>query len=171
MKKEKQLLLDEIKEQIVNYDAFLILNYLAIKANKLGEFRGVVAKAGGNVEIGRKRMLIKAAEAAGVKLNLEDLPGHIGLVLSGKDALETMKSVLKFSEENDNLLNVIGAYFDGETYGAEDVKKLATLPGKNEMRAELLSVLEAPLSQTLAVMDALLTSVVYCLDNKSKEDK
>jgi large subunit ribosomal protein L10 len=33
-----------------------------------------------------------------------------------------------------------------------------------------LAVLEAPLSQTLAVMEALLSSVVYCLDNKAKQD-
>jgi large subunit ribosomal protein L10 len=36
------------------------------------------------------------------------------------------------------------------------------------MRAQFLGLLEAVPAQTLGVMDALLTSVVYCLDNKSK---
>ena len=30
---------------------------------------------------------------------------------------------------------------------------------------------EAPMAQTLAVMEALLASVVYCLDNKSQSKK
>ena len=50
-----------------------------------------------------------------------------------------------------------------------DVESLSKLPGKDEMRAQLLAYLEAPMAQTLAVMDALLTSVVYCLENKSKQ--
>ena len=51
------------------------------------------------------------------------------------------------------------------------VEKLSKLPGKDEMRAQLLSVFEAPMAQTLAVMDALLASVVYCLDNKCQQEQ
>ena len=53
---------------------------------------------------------------------------------------------------------------------ASDVERLSKLPSKDEMRAQFLSVLEAPMSQTLAVMEALLTSVPYCLDNKCKQE-
>ena len=47
--------------------------------------------------------------------------------------------------------------------------RLSLTASKDEMRAQFLGLLEAPLAQTLAVMDAVLSSVVYCLDNKSKE--
>ena len=43
----------------------------SLTANKANEFRSEVAKLGGNVEVVRKRVLIKAAEAAGIQLDLE----------------------------------------------------------------------------------------------------
>ena len=168
MRKEKQLLLNEVKGQIDRFGSFVIMQYLKLSANKANEFRREVAKIGGNVGVIRKRILIKAAEAAGVVIDVESLPGHIGLVYAKADPIEMTKYVLKFGQDNDKAVNVIGGRFEGQLYNAADVEKLSKLPGKDEMRAQLLSVLEAPMAQTLAVMEALLSSVVYCLDNKSK---
>lgn len=170
MRSEKQLLLDEIKEQIKKFDSFVIMNYLGLNANVANKFRREIAKAGGNVEMVRKRVLIKAAEALDLKLDLDALPGHIGLVFAGPDPIETTKLVFKYSQDTDKAITVIGGRLDGRMYGGKDVETLASLPSKDEMRAQLLSVLEAPMAQTLAVMDALLTSVVYCLDNKGKQE-
>lgn len=168
MRQEKQLLLNEVKDQIEHFGSFVIMRYLKLSANKANEFRRQVIKIGGNVEVMRKRILIKAAKEAGVELDLEALPGHIGLVYANDDPIEMTKFVFKFGSENAKAIEVVGGRFDGQIYNAVDVEKLSKLPGKNEMRAQLLSTFEAPMAQTLAVMDALLSSVVYCLDNKCK---
>ena len=39
MRQEKQLLLDEIKDQIEQFDSFVIMRYLRLNANKANEFR------------------------------------------------------------------------------------------------------------------------------------
>lgn len=169
MREEKQLLLDEIKGQMDKHGTFVIMSYQKVTANLANQFRNEIAKLGGNVEVVRKRLLIKAADAAGLKLDLKALPGHIGLVLAGKDPIETTKAVFRFSQDNDKAMEVLGGRFEGLYYDGKQVEMLSKLPGKDEMRAQLLSVLEAPMSQTLAVMEALLSSVVYCLDNKTKE--
>lgn len=171
MRKDKQLLLDEIKGQISHFNgSFVVMRYLGLSANTANEFRREVAKTGGNVEVARKRVLLKAAEAAGVMLDLKALPGHIGLVFSGKDPIETAKVVFKYSQDTNKAIEVIGARIDKKLYTADDVEMLSKLPGKDEMRAQLLGTFEAPMSQTLAVMEALLTSVAYCLDNKAKQE-
>lgn len=169
MRVEKQLLKDGIQEQINRHGSFIIVSYKAFTANQANQFRGAIAKLGGDVEFLRKRVLIKAAKDLGVELNLADLPGHIGLVLAGNDSVETTKLVFKFKKELNNAIDVVGGRFDGRLYNADSMEKLSNLPGIKEMQAQFLSVLEAPLSQTLAVMDALVSSIVYCLDNKSKE--
>jgi large subunit ribosomal protein L10 len=170
MKHEKQLLLEEVKQQIVKRPSFAIMSYERIPANKANAFRREVQKLGGHVEVLRKRVLVKAAEAAGVNLSVEALPGHIGLVFAGEDPFETTKALFNFAKESDKNVKVVGGRFDGKLYNGEQIEMLSKLPGKDEMRAQLLATLEAPLSQTLAVMEALLSSVVYCLDNKSKQE-
>jgi large subunit ribosomal protein L10 len=169
MRHEKQFLLNEIKAQIDSSPSFLLMRYQNLSANKAAEFRREIGKIGGNVEVMRKRILVKAALAAGIQLDLKVLEGHIGLVFAGNDPIETTKFVFKFREENEKSISVVGARLDGQLYSGADIEKLSKLPGKDEMRAQLLSVFEAPMAQTLAVMDALLASVVYCLDNKCNQ--
>jgi large subunit ribosomal protein L10 len=170
MRQDKQLLLDELAGEIKHHGSFVVMRYSKLPANKANALRREVAKLGGSVGVMRKRVLVKAAEAAGLTLNVKDLPGHIGLVYAAQDPLEVTKLVVRFGEENDKSIEVVGGRIDGQLYNAADVNALSKLPGKNEMRAQLLSVFEAPMAQTLAVMDALLSSVVYCLDNKAKAE-
>lgn len=168
MRAEKQLLLDEIKDKLARSNSFILTRYSNLKANSANDFRHNLAKVGGEFEVVRKRVFLKAAESLGISLNIKDLSGHVGVVFSEADPIEATKAVLQFGASNEKSVVVIGARLDGQLYKAADVEKLSKLPSKDEMRAQLLGLFEAPMAQTLAVMDALLTSVVYCLDNKSK---
>lgn len=169
MRKEKELLKTDVQSKISKHDAFVIMQYAKLSANAANDFRREVNKFGGEVEVVRKRILVKAAKEAKVDLDKKILEGHVGLILLGQDPLEATKAVMKFSQDRDNAIKILLGRFDGKLYQGNDVERLAKLPGKDEMRAQLLSVFEAPMSQTLAVMEALLSSVVYCLDNKTKE--
>ncbi len=170
MRDEKQLLKQEIKGKMDQYGSFVIMRYVGLTANIANDFRREIGKMGGDVEVVRKRVLFRAAEDAGIQLDLTALDGHIGLVFLGQDPIETTKTVFKFSSDREKIIEVIGGHFDGKLYKGEDVERLSKLPGKDEMRAQLLSIFEAPMAQTLAVMDSLLASVAYCLDNKIKKE-
>lgn len=169
MRAEKTLLRDEIREMLDSYGTFVIMGYSGLTANAAGSFRNEVVKLGGGLEVVKKRVLLKAAEAAGVHLSEDALQGHIGLVFAGEDPIPITKLVCKMSKETNEQVVVLGGRFDGSLYSADQVKMLAELPGKDEMRAQLLAVFEAPMQQTVSVMNTLLTSIVYCLENKSKE--
>ncbi len=168
MIEEKQLLLDEVKEQINAFPSFVIMRYLGLKANKAGDFRRQIAALGGDVGVMRKRILRKAAKANGIDLDSIELDGHIGLVYSKNDAAEIAKCVYTFGQENEKTIAIAGGFIDGRVYQAADVVMLSQLPGKDEMRAQLLGLFEAPMAETLAVVDALLTSVIHCMENKCK---
>lgn len=171
MRPEKQLLLDEVQEKLERFGSFVITRYQGLKSNMANEFRRNIAKTGGDFEVVRKRVFNKAAEAKGISLDSKFLQGHIGIVFTGEDAIETTQAVFQFSKENPDVFDVLGGQFDGALYGAAEVEKLSKLPGKDAMRAELLGLFEAPMSQTLAVMEALLTSVPHCLENKIQKEQ
>ena len=170
MRKEKQLLLDEIKGQVEGSPSFILASYEKLSANVANDFRSVLEKAGSDFEVIRKRILMKAFEEMGIDVDMQALQGHIGVVLTKEDPLETAKVIYKFSKDNDNIFHVMGGSFDGKMYYADDVEKLSKLPSRDQMRSQLLGLLVAPMSQTLATMDALLAGVIYCLDNKVKEE-
>jgi large subunit ribosomal protein L10 len=170
MRPEKQLLLDEIKDKIAGSQAIVLASYKRLEPNAASAFRINLAKTGGSLEVVKKRVLIKAAETAGVALDPALLQGHIAVVFANQDPIETTKAVFQFRRENEEVLEVIGGRFEGSLCSAMDIEQISKLPSKDEMRSQFLGTLEAPLSQTLAVIDSLLTSVMHCLDNKSQAD-
>ena len=171
MRPEKELLKNEIKEKFQRFGSFVIMQYAGLNANAANDFRRAIGKSGGDVEVARKRVLLKAATDAGIELDSSFLSGHIGIVFLGQDPIETTKAVFKFSQDREKVIKVLGGRFDDQMYTGADVERLSTLPSKDEMRAQLLSVLEAPLVQIVNTMDAVLTSVPYCLDNKCKQEE
>jgi large subunit ribosomal protein L10 len=170
MRPEKQYLLDEIKDKIENLESFVILNYFGLEANKINDFRNEIAKIGGDVEFVRKKLLIKAAQEEGIELTLDMLPGHIGLVFSKEDPLSVAKAVFKLKKDTNKAVDVLGGRIDGSLYDATQVEKLSKLPNLDEMRAQLLSVFVAPMAQTVGAMNAVMQSIVNCLEQKSKKE-
>lgn len=170
MRDEKNLLLDEIKNKLEKSNSFIITRYSKLAPNTSYELRAKLVKMGAELEVVKKRVFVKAAESFGVSLNVDDMQGHIGVVFSKEDALEAVKTVLAFGKANDKIVDVIAGRVDGMTYNAVEMKTLSELPSKDEMRAQLLGLFEAPMAQTLAVVDALLCSPLYCLENKAKQE-
>lgn len=170
MREEKQLLLDEIKQKIEESKGFVIAGYKNFSAARSREFRDKMAEVGGEFEIVKKRVFIKAAETIGLKLNICDYEGHIGIVFAHQDVVSLAKNAVKFSEDNDKAVMLLGGQIDGALCNAEDVEAIAKLPGINELRAQFLGLLEAPMAQTIGAVQAVLTSILYCLEEKSKKE-
>ncbi len=170
MREEKQLLLDEIKDQIDGSTALVLTRYNSLTPDLSAEFRNSLRDAGGSFSVVRKRILLKAAEASGLALDSAMLQGHIGVVFATEDPISTMKALFAFAKEKEVTLEVLSGQFEGRLCSAQEVKTISELPSQDEMRAQLLGLFEAPMSQTLSVMEALLTSIVYCLENKSQEE-
>ncbi len=168
MRKEKQLLLDQIESKVKDSTAFILTRYKQMDPNMAYAFRSALIQSGADFEVIRKRILLKAAIAAGCALDEAILAGHVGVVFVEEDPVQSTKALFKFRQQNEGVLEVIGGRFEGKICSAVDIELIAKLPGKQEMRAQFLGLLESVPAQTLGVMDALLTSVVYCLDNKSK---
>jgi len=169
MRAEKTLLLDEIREKIDGAKALVLASYAKLEPNLAAEFRTALRKQGGGVEVVKKRILVKAAKESGVTLDVNTLDGHIALFYAGEDPVATTKTIFNFTKDNEDLLKILGGRFEGQMCSAADVVQIAKLPSKDEMRAQFLGLLEAPMSQTLATMDALLTCVLHCLANKSEQ--
>lgn len=169
MREEKQLLLDEIKEKIEGSKALILASYKNLNPDLSSNFRKHLAKTGGSFAAVKKRVLVKAGEVGGIHFDKNVLLGHVGVVFVKEDPVSTTKAFFDFSKGHENLFEVIGGHFEGRLCSAKDVKAIAELPSKDEMRAQFIATLEAPMSQTLAVMEALLTSIMHCLENKSQE--
>jgi large subunit ribosomal protein L10 len=170
MLKEKQFLLDEIKENITLDAGFIILSYQKLAPNLVASFRQNLYEQGSKLLVTKKRMFCKAAKELGCDYEVGDLSGHIAVVSCSDDFIQVAKSLCKFQKENKENIQVLGGYFQQKPCTGDQVERIAELPSLPEMRAQVLGLLEAPMSQTLAVFDAIMTSVLHCLENKIQKE-
>ena len=77
------------------------------------------------------------------------------------------KAIFKFSEDNQNILQVIYGKIEGKNYSGTDVEMLSKLPGIDEMRSELLGSFVSPMSQMLSVLEAVIGEPMSILEQKS----
>ena len=169
MRAEKQFLLDEIKEKIEGSNGFIVARYQGFSPAQSREFRDSVAELGGEFEVVKKRVFVKAASTMGIEFEDASFEGHVGVLFANDDATALAKSAVKYGEQNDDAISVLGGHMDGQLMSAEEVVAVAKLPGINELRAQIVGLLQAPMSQTVGAMNAALTAVLHCLEEKSKK--
>jgi len=154
MRKEKQLLLDEIQEKVDGAKAMISTRYQALAPNASWNLRTQLAKLGSHMEVVRKRLLLKAVEKSGLDIEESLLQGHIGVVfVSENDSLPSAKVLAKFSEENSGVLEILCGQVEGAMLPGSEVYELSKLPGMDEMRALLVGLLVAPMAQMLSVLE------------------
>jgi len=168
MRQEKQYLYNEIEDQMNQTGSVIVTAYQSLQPNTSWKLRSSLKEVGATLEVVKKRIFLKAAKEKQIDVKLDDLTGHIGVIFAGKDVIQSTKALFQFEEENEGMIQPLFAYAEGNFYTASQVKELATLPSESEMRAQFLGLLEAPMAETLSVMQSLLTSVMYCLENKEK---
>ena len=110
---------------------------------------------------------LKAVTENGLEVDPKSLSGHLAIVSAGDDdTIGMAKAIYAFTKDYKDVLEVLGGYFDGKLCSPQEVEQISKLPSQDEMRASFIGTLEAPMSQTLGVIEALLTSVIHCLDAK-----
>ena len=169
MRKEKQLLLDEIKDKFSQFKDFVITSYDRLDPNTAADFRTSIINTGGCFSVVKKRIFLKATREAGIDIDQKMLTGHIGIIYSGNDLIATAKVIYEFKDKKTGLLDVLGGQFEGKPCLPSDLKELSALPSREQMRAQLLGVFEVPLSGLLSVIENAMTGVVSCMDQQMKK--
>jgi large subunit ribosomal protein L10 len=117
-----------------------------------------------------KNTLVKHAiksSSYGGKLD-KALVGMTGIAWSYEDPSAAAKVVKAYRKE-DEKLQIKAGLIEGSILDANAVEnQLATMPGKDELRAKLLATLQAPLQQFVALLQAPTQNFVYVLSAKER---
>ena len=89
------------------------------------------------------------------KLAGERLKGPTGIVV-GKDAVAAAKVLTDFAREFEQKPEIKGGMLDGKSIDTAQVKKLASLPSREQMLAELGAGMQSPIASLIGAMNGLL---------------
>jgi large subunit ribosomal protein L10 len=161
-----------IKEKFSRMTSAVFLDYKGLNVAQVTRLRDEFRKSGVEYRV-VKNTLVKHAlkEHAWSKSLAKTLTGMTGVAWSYEEPGAAAKVVKAFRKEKENeKLGVKAGLLDGALIPGDRVETdLASMPGKNELRATLLATMQAPLQQLLQQLNAPAQNLAYVL--KAKEDK
>lgn len=113
-----------------------------------------------------------AAKNAGFEEKIIDslCNGQIGIAYTKGDPGSPAKVIKDFIKNNDGALEVMGLFIEGENFPAEEYKKIADLPSKDELLTKFVIGLNSPMTKVVTIMNATMVKMVTAL-NAVKENK
>ncbi len=161
-----------IKSRFDKMTAAIFLDFKGMTVEHVTKMRAEFRKAGVEYKVVKNTLVKHALKDAPYKAKLDDvLVGMTGIAWSYEDPSAAAKVVKAFRKDPaGEKLQIKAGLIEGALLDATGVEEqLATMPGKNELRAKLLATLQAPLQNFVALLAAPSQNFVYVLSAKERK--
>lgn len=128
-KADKQILVDSLKASMEGAQALYYTDFTGLNVKRMTELRRRFRKAGVEYVVIKNTLALRAVNESG--LVAQRLKGPTGVVVA-KDAITAAKVLSEFAKENDQKPAVKGGIYEGNAVDEATVKKLASLPNRDE---------------------------------------
>ena len=158
---EKQELVNELSQKIKGAQALYYTDFTGLNVKRMTDLRRRLRKAGVEYVVIKNTLALRAVNDSG--LVGERLRGPTGVVI-GTDPVAAAKVLTDFARENDQKPGIKGGMFDGRSIDTDQVKKLATMPSREQMLAELGAGLMSPLAAFAGALNGMMYQMVGALE-------
>ena len=173
LKTEKQEVVDRLKEKFQESASVICVDFRGINVEKITQFRRQIQETSGNYQVVKNTLVRRAIKETSFKELNQFLVGPTGIVFCPGEPMESAKVVTKFVDETNGALQIKGGIVEGAVFDAKGIKKVATLPSRQELLAQFVAALQSPISGFVGTLEGIAREFVYTLqaiaDKKSSE--
>ena len=163
--KESQV--SELKEKLAKTAALVLADYRGIDVPTVTSLRNEFRKVQCEYKVYKNtlvKLAIKGTKMEGIGKHLE---GPTAIIFSWESPSAPAKVATKIAKEQEKFV-LKGGYFEGSVLDKQGVEGLATMPGKDELRAKLLATFMAPATDLVRTLSAGAQNFMYLLAAKEK---
>ena len=162
-KPERQQTVETLTAELRESPNLYVTDFSGLNVLRMTEFRRRLRAAGVRYIVVKNTLAQRALAANQVTALDQHLAGPTGLVLAGRDPLAAAKVLTDFQKEFEKPAIKIGLV-DGKPVTPEQVKRLASLPSREQLLGQLAGALQAPLAQFAGAMNGMLYQMVGTLE-------
>jgi large subunit ribosomal protein L10 len=161
-KDQKAQVIDEIAAQIAAAEAIYAVDYRGLSVPQAATLRESLREAGATFRIVKNTLTLRAADQAGADQVKELIEGPTAFTFVTGDAALAAKALDAFYRR-EQVPDVRAGLVSGELLDADAVKRLARLPGRDQLNAQLAGLVASPLTGVVRGLGSLLSGLVVAL--------
>ena len=165
----KQLMAKEIKERLGQTSQLFITSFNNIGVSEQESLRRKLNEIDASLFVVKNRL----AKEVFRQLKLETLTplmkGLTAISLGGRDVLSVSKTLVDFAGKQENF-RILGAYVDKQALRPAWVKRLASIPSKETLLAQIVYGLKLPLQGLVNTLSGTIKKFIIVI-NKIGENK
>lgn len=170
-REQKKEILENLEDKIGKSKSVIFASFDALGVKDNEELRRSLKEEKGEYFVSKKTLLdiaFKNSDFSG--LDIKNLPGRVAAVFAYEDEISPAKVVLNFKKNNKDKISFVGGVLDGKFISGDEVESLANLPSKNELYAQMIGSLNAPVSGFVNVLSGNIRGLVNVLKAISEKE-
>ncbi len=149
---QKAASIEELKGVFAGAGAVVVTHYLGLTVAEMTDLRGRLRKEGALLKVVKNRLAQKAMDGASGAAGDQLFKGPVAIAYA-KDPVAAAKVVTQYAKDNDKF-SVVGAVLGATVLNEDGVKSLATLPSLDQLRGQLIGLIQAPATKVAGVLAA-----------------
>jgi large subunit ribosomal protein L10 len=162
-RREKEAFVSDMKNKLEKAQATFVVDYKGLNVEAINRLRGELRKIGTEFCVVKNRLLKLACLETQTESIKEHFQGPCALAITYDEVVEPAKILIGFEKEFENLAIKIGQ-MSGKPMDAVTIKKLAELPGRDQLLAQLLSAMQGVPSSFVRVLNGVLINFMNVLN-------
>jgi large subunit ribosomal protein L10 len=149
-------------------DTAVLVDYRGVTVPQVTELRRQIRAAGASYRVVKNTLAKRAASGTPLEGCLTHFKGTTAVVSTSTDPVAMAKALTTFIKATPSM-TIKAAVVQGQVVAPAAVQDLATMPGRPELLARLLFVLQAPMQQLVTVLSAVPRDLVTVLSEYEKK--
>jgi large subunit ribosomal protein L10 len=140
----------------------LVADYRGLTVAEISDLRKRLRESGAELTVAKNTLVSLAAKETGKEALAPLLAGPTALALAYDDVSKTAKAINEFNKGPKKLV-VRGGVLGSAALGAGALDQVANLPTRQEVLAQIVGGVAAPVAGVVGVLNAAISNVLYVL--------